>query len=398
MPECVLLAVQGDRLLRCPVRVPGTRVPWASGARADPGPGGVSIRPAGGPPVALPHGAAVRLGGVSTSCVEAEPQPDGSPAVRLGPDLVAASDVMVRVLHQAICLAPLPDPVLLLGESGCGKDLLARALHAGGRGPDLPYVAVNLAALPIDLVEAELFGWVRGAFTGAIDSRPGAFESAGGGTLFLDEVAESPIAVQAKLLRAVESGAFARLGAARQVEVRARVVAATNRDPGRAVAQGALRLDLLERLACLVLRMPPLRARPADVGPIARRLCAAMPGSPVPDDAAIAALRAYDWPGNVRELRNVVRRAAVASPAGAIDAAAVREAIEAGRVVGRPGSSPGWWPEAATAQPCAASGVREPESPGRDWRPREPRSARIAASGLPRSTYYWRLKRGLVQG
>jgi DNA-binding NtrC family response regulator len=122
-----------------------------------------------------------------------------------------------------------------------------------------------------------------------------------------------------------------------------------------------------------------------------------MPGSPVPDDGAVAALRGYDWPGNVRELRNVVRRAAVASPAGTIDAASVREAIEAGRVVGRSGGWPDAVSVATVAQGWAPSGVRERE-PEREWRPREPRSARIAASGLPRSTYYWRLKRGLVRG
>ena len=320
----VLVALEGSKLRRCRVDHGPVRVPWAPGVRAEPSAGGVVLT---GPAVVgstrrLAAGGATPVGDSLTSCLAMEPQADGMPAVVLGPDLIAVSEGMTRVLHAVACLAPMPDAVTLVGESGTGKELVARALHDLGCGPQRPFVPVHLAAVPAELIEAELFGWVRGAFTGASDARAGAFEQAAAGTLFLDEVTETPVLVQAKLLRAVETGTVQRIGAARSMEPGARIISATNRDPGEAVARGAFRLDLLERIACLVVRVPPLRARPEDLGPIARRLCSRMPERPVPEAAALDVMAGYAWPGNVRELRNVIRRAVVLSRCGTLTAGA----------------------------------------------------------------------------
>jgi DNA-binding NtrC family response regulator len=190
--------------------------------------------------------------------------------------------------------------------------------------------------------------------------------------------------VQAKLLRAVETGEVRRLGASRTTGPGCRVVAATNRDLGSAVGAGLFRLDLVERLACLVVRLPPLRCRPEDLAPLARRLCGRMPERPEPDAATLDALAAYDWPGNVRELRNVLRRAAVLSPGGRLDAGAVRESIAAGRLVRQEPAFP------------VAMGCAEPPPPPGWGRPS--RAKAIAESGMPRSTYYYRLKRGRIPG
>ena len=382
----VLVALEGSRLRRCRVDQGPVRVPWAPGVRAEPAAGGVVLAGPGvvGSTRRLAAGGATPVGDSLTSCLAIEPQPEGMPAVVLGPDLVAVSDGMTRVLHAVACLAPMPDAVTLVGESGTGKELVARALHDLGRGPGRPFVPVHLAAVPAELIEAELFGWVRGAFTGASDARAGAFEQAAAGTLFLDEVTETPVFVQAKLLRAVETGLVQRIGAARAMEPGARVVSATNRDPGEAVGSGAFRLDLLERLACLVVRVPPLRTRPDDLAPIARRLCSRMPERPVPEPAALDALAGYPWPGNVRELRNVLRRAVVLSRCGTLTAGAVGDAIEAGRLE-RPAA--GAWPVPGCADGPAGSAWGRPD-----------RTAQIAASGLPRSTFYYRLKRGRVPG
>jgi two-component system response regulator HydG len=374
----VLVAAEAARVRRVAVPPGGIRVPWVAGLRADPARAGVVLAGPGageasGP---LPAGRATTVGGLRIACLQAAPPPDDAIAVRLGPSLAAASDAMVRVLADAASLATLGDPVLLLGESGTGKDLLARAIHALGPGEPAPWVAVNLAALPYDLVESELFGWVRGAFTGAVESRPGAFETAAGGTLFLDELAEAPPGVQAKLLRAVEGGVVTRVGSSRPVEVACRLIAAMNREPGIAVGSGRLRLDLLQRLACLVVRIPPLRDRPRDVPVLARLLCADLPGRPSMDDGAEAALADYAWPGNVRELRNVVRRAWAWTRQSRLGAGAVRDSIAAGRL-----------------GPGLAGGLAESGEPA--WG-RPTRTQEIEASGMPRSTYYHRLKRGRI--
>jgi DNA-binding NtrC family response regulator len=226
----------------------------------------------------------------------------------------------IRRLHTEIRrLASIPSPVLILGESGSGKELVARDLHTLGSDARAPFIAVNCAALPDTLVESELFGHERGAFTGADRARRGAFELAGNGTLFLDEIGELAPAVQAKLLRALEAREITRLGAERTTKVEARVVAATHRDLDADVAEKRFRQDLYYRLNVHVLRVPPLRERPGDVPLLVRHftatLCARFGMRPKSvDDDAMGLLRAYDWHrNNVRELRNIVERLIIAA-------------------------------------------------------------------------------------
>jgi transcriptional regulator with PAS, ATPase and Fis domain len=213
--------------------------------------------------------------------------------------------------------------VLIGGETGTGKELLARAIHYGGPRASEPFVEINCAAIPAALLESELFGHERGAFTGAIAARPGLFELAHGGTLFLDEVGTLPLDLQPKLLRALESRTIRRVGgqATRQIDVR--VIGATHADLAAAVSRGEFREDLYYRLNVVLLTLPPLRERDGDVELLAETFVARIAtahGLPVPSLTADlrAALRAHAWPGNVRELRNAVERALVLSPRGTL--------------------------------------------------------------------------------
>jgi len=226
----------------------------------------------------------------------------------------------IRKLRDTIArLAPIPSPVLVVGESGSGKELVARDLHRLGTNPKAPFIALNSAALPESLVESELFGHERGAFTGATATRRGAFEAAERGTLFLDEIGELPLAAQAKLLRVLEDRRVTRLGGNRQVPVEARIVAATNRDLDAEVAASRFRQDLLFRLNVHVIRVPPLRERQSDVAALADAFLATIcerfgirKKRLAPD--ALDALTSYDWArNNVRELRNVVERMVIAA-------------------------------------------------------------------------------------
>jgi two-component system, NtrC family, nitrogen regulation response regulator NtrX len=236
----------------------------------------------------------------------------------------------MRALRDAIArVAPIPSSVLIIGESGTGKELVARELHRLGPGEKSPLVAVNSAALPEQLVESELFGHERGAFTGADRLRRGAFENAGTGTLFLDEVGELPLPAQAKLLRVLEDRKVMRVGGDRAIPIAARVVAATNRELEREVEAGRFRQDLLYRLNIHTLRVPPLRDRLSDVPVIVEHLLHSIashlrmrPKAIAPD--AVALLAAYDWrKNNVRELRNVLERMMIASDAAVITNAEV---------------------------------------------------------------------------
>ena len=236
----------------------------------------------------------------------------------------------MRSLRDAIArVAPIPSSVLIVGESGTGKELVARELHRRGPGAKTPLVAVNSAALPEQLVESELFGHERGAFTGADRLRRGAFENAGAGTLFLDEVGELPLPAQAKLLRVLEERKVMRVGGDRAIQVTARVVAATNRDLEREVEAGRFRQDLYYRLNVHMLRVPPLRERLSDVPALVDHLLRSIashlgmrPKTIAPD--AVALLAAYDWRrNNVRELRNCLERMMIASDAAVIGAADV---------------------------------------------------------------------------
>jgi DNA-binding NtrC family response regulator len=236
----------------------------------------------------------------------------------------------MRSLHDAIArLAAIPSSVLVVGESGTGKELVARELHRRGPGAKAPLVAVNSAALPEQLVESELFGHERGAFTGADRLRRGAFENAGSGTLFLDEVGELPLPAQAKLLRVLEDRKVMRVGGDRPIQITARVIAATNRDLEHEVEAGRFRQDLLYRLNVHTVRVPALRERLADVPALVTHLLGAIAARfgvrprPITPDA-IALLAAYDWrKNNVRELRNCLERMMIASDAEQIDTADV---------------------------------------------------------------------------
>lgn len=231
-------------------------------------------------------------------------------------EIVGQSEPLMRLLHELDVVASSDLPVLLLGETGVGKELFARRLHRQSPRAARPLVHVNCAALPESLAESELFGHVRGAFSGAVADRPGRFEAAEGGTLFLDEVGELPLAVQAKLLRTLQNGEIQRLGADRPRRVNVRVIAATNRNLREQVTGGAFRADLYHRLSVYPVPIPPLRERGNDVLLIAGRfleLNRARLGlrSLRLSGPAQEALRRYPWPGNIRELEHVVSRAAL---------------------------------------------------------------------------------------
>ena len=240
--------------------------------------------------------------------------------------LLGDSPAMLRLKSEIARVAPIPSPVLIIGESGSGKELVARDIHRLSGVAREPFVAVNSAALPENLVESELFGHERGAFTGAATMRKGAFESAGKGTLFLDEIGELPLAAQAKLLRVLEERQVTRLGSSRPVSVPARVVAATNRDLDEEVREARFRRDLYFRLNVHVLRVPPLRERLSDVPVLLERMMAVTCERfglrrKAVQPAAMEILMAYDWrQNNVRELRNVVERMIIASDGDSIGA------------------------------------------------------------------------------
>jgi two-component system, NtrC family, response regulator AtoC len=206
-------------------------------------------------------------------------------------------------------VAPEKATVLITGETGTGKELVAKAIHQASQRKDALFVAVNCAAIPSEMLESELFGHEKGAFTGAVKERIGKFELADGGTLFLDEITEMPIALQAKLLRALQEGIIEKLGGNKQISLDIRVLAATNQDPLQAVKAGKLREDLYYRLNVFQLNVAPLRERRADIGLLAHYFLAK--SNVHISDEALQKLQTYDWPGNVRELENVLERAAI---------------------------------------------------------------------------------------
>jgi len=243
-------------------------------------------------------------------------------------DIVGASEAMERVRERIVQAAPTDARVLISGESGTGKELVAAAIHHLSRRARGPLVRVNSAAIPRELVESEMFGHERGAFTGAVARRRGRFEQADGGTLFLDEVADLGRDAQAKLLRALESGEIQRVGGAQVVRVDVRVVAATNADLRAAVDEGTFREDLFYRLNVLPIRVPPLRDRLDDLPPLVAHLMErlrARQGMSPPDidPAGLVVMRRYTWPGNVRELANICERLAILHPGAEVGAAEI---------------------------------------------------------------------------
>ncbi|MBX6331457.1 MAG: sigma-54-dependent Fis family transcriptional regulator [Gemmatimonadaceae bacterium] len=234
----------------------------------------------------------------------------------LAGEMVGESPAMQRVRALIERVAPTDARVLIMGESGTGKELVAAAIHRGSARRERPFVRVNCAAIPRDLVESEMFGHERGAFTGALTRRIGRFELADTGTLFLDEVGDLGADAQAKLLRAIEAREIERVGGGKPIAVDVRIVAATNMDLERAVADGKFREDLYFRLNVIPFSLPPLRERPADITPLVLHFSAlyrARSGRPAPrwSEEALALLHRYRWPGNVRELANIVERLAI---------------------------------------------------------------------------------------
>ncbi len=265
-----------------------------------------------------------------------------------GVALIGRSPAMQTLYRSLARLVQTDLTVMIVGESGTGKELIARLLHELGPRRDGPFIAINMAAIPASLIESELFGHEKGAFTGADRRKIGRFEQAAGGTLFLDEIGDMPLDAQTRLLRVLEEGGFTRVGGRETVRADARIVAATHQDLEALVAKGAFRADLYYRLNVVPLAVPPLRARREDIPALVRHFLgdAAREGLPAKtvERAAMNRLKAHSWPGNVRELRNIVRRLAVLSQGHRILAddveAALRDPLERARAAGDPPHPP----------------------------------------------------------
>jgi two-component system nitrogen regulation response regulator GlnG len=242
--------------------------------------------------------------------------------------LIGRSAAMQEIYRTIARLTTADLTVMINGESGTGKELVARALHDYGRRRGGPFVPINMAAIPRELIESELFGHERGAFTGATNRNVGRFEQANGGTLFLDEIGDMPPEAQTRLLRVLQEGEFTTVGGRQPIRANVRIVAATHRDLRQAIRQGAFREDLFYRLNVVPIRLPPLRERSEDIADLARHFLERARAEGLPaktlDGTAVEALRAYRWPGNVRELENVMRRLAALCPDEVIGAASVR--------------------------------------------------------------------------
>jgi DNA-binding NtrC family response regulator len=263
---------------------------------------------------------------------------------------VGRSEAMLQVFKTAARVAASDATVLILGESGTGKELVARALHQASPRAAGPFVPVDCGAIAEGVLESELFGHVRGAFTGAQAARRGLFEEAGGGTLFLDEIGDVGPGLQARLLRALQEGTIRRVGANEAIPVDARVVAATNRDLELAVKGGKFREDLYYRLNVVTIRIPPLRERREDIPLLAEHFAnkhGRGEGATVAPETR-ELLQAYDWPGNVRELENVIARALAINPSGVVVPADLPDRVRGGEAAGEPakglGLAPGFRP------------------------------------------------------
>ena len=254
------------------------------------------------------------------------------------PGLIAQSPAMQTVLDLVERVAPTDATVLIQGESGTGKEVIAKAVHHASPRAARPFVAVNCGAVPETLLESELFGYVRGAFTGAAGGKLGLFEEAGGGTLFLDEIAEMPATLQVKLLRALQSGEVRRLGATQAATIDVRVLAATNGDLARRISQGSFREDLFYRLNVIQVTLPPLRDRREDIPALAEhflaRAAAKLGRTLRLSPAALERVLRYPWPGNVRELENAIERAAILSRSETVEPDDLPPHVSAGLQLG----------------------------------------------------------------
>jgi DNA-binding NtrC family response regulator len=277
-------------------------------------------------------------------------------------EIVGASALIDEVFKIIDKVADTPSTVLITGESGTGKELIATALHDGSSRKGKPLIKINCAAIPKDLMESELFGYERGAFTGAVTSKPGRFELADGGTLFLDEIAEIPVEMQVKLLRALQESEFERVGGIKTTHVDVRLIAATNRDLNEEIEAGRFRKDLFYRLNVVPIVLPPLRDRKSDIPMLAahfiqkynKRLNKKIEGVA---DEALAILQTYAWPGNIRELENLMERVLLFADGPLITAKDLPEPV---RQANPPPASP-----SSSAAAASASGG-EPAAPGQE--------------------------------
>ncbi len=248
--------------------------------------------------------------------------------------IVGNAPALIEAVERALRVAPIDLSVLVTGESGTGKEFFPQIIHGAGARKHSRYIAVNCGAIPEGTIDSELFGHEKGAFTGAVDSRKGYFEEADGGTIFLDEVAELPLTTQARLLRVLESGEFLKVGSSTVQKTNIRVVAATNVDLQRAVAEGRFREDLYYRLSTIQIHVPPLRDRGSDIRLLARRFASgfaerySMPPVSFGEEAE-AMMRHYRWPGNVRQLKNVVEQMGLFEAGHEIDADTLRKYLPA---------------------------------------------------------------------
>jgi transcriptional regulator with GAF, ATPase, and Fis domain len=345
----------------------------------------------------LPAGAPVVLG-------EAELVLEGEAPRRPPPSfegLVSSDPAMRQMFDLVERVAASEAPVTVLGETGTGKELVARALHVRSERKDRPFIPVNCAAIAETLVESELFGHEKGAFSGAERLRKGAFEEADGGTLFLDEVGELHPELQAKLLRALEQGEVKRVGASRPITVNVRVVAATHRDLRAQVRARKFREDLYYRLSVVPVAIPPLRRRKGDVRALAEHFLAHMAPRGLPltfTEEAIARLEAYDWPGNVRQLRNVVQRALLFRGEGlAIPASAV--ALEDARVAPAPSDDDVMFVRGLTLEEIEREAIRLSLRRNRGKRAAVVKELAIAKSTVMKRIAQWGLQQeGRPQG
>jgi two-component system, NtrC family, nitrogen regulation response regulator GlnG len=261
--------------------------------------------------------------------------------------LIGRSPAMQEIYRVLARLMSTDLTVMIVGESGTGKELVARALHEYGKRRAGPFVAINMAAIPRDLVESELFGHERGAFTGAIQRAAGRFEQAAGGTLFLDEIGDMPLEAQTRLLRVLQEGEYTSVGGRKASRTDVRIIAATHRDLKQLVRQGRFREDLFFRLNVVPIRLPPLRERTSDIPDLVRHFLSALQSDGLPaknfDAGALERLKSYRWPGNVRELENLVRRLVALHPSEVVDRTIV---------------------DAELAQPLQSEGEVEPNSLG----------------------------------
>ncbi len=259
--------------------------------------------------------------------------------VRVRYEIVGSSRAIRQVIERIEKVAPTPARVLVVGENGTGKELVARAIHSLSPRAAGPFVEVNCAAIPTELIESELFGHLKGSFTGASADRAGKFELADGGTLMLDEIADMSLAAQAKVLRALQEGVITRVGSAKPLRVDVRVIAATNKDLEAEIRAGRFREDLLYRVNVVPIDVPPLRARRGDVPELVAHFVSLLAGGAgVParrfDDTAIKRLQAHDWPGNIRELRNAVERLLILTTSTTVTEADVERCLSVGATGG----------------------------------------------------------------